>query len=143
MMFVATTRHVHKDVNLMEQSEMPFLRLTLHSQPSEEVSGALARELTVLMKDVLNKKVDLTSVSVESKSDIWTIGGLPQEVACYLEVYITAGTNDESQKERFIHEAMRVLKERLGPIHLASYVVISEIPATDWGYDGRTQASRR
>ena len=122
---------------------MPFLRLTLRPQPSEKAAVTLARELTVLMKDVLKKKAELTAVSVEGKSGIWTIGGQPQEVAFHLEVYITTGTNDESQKERFIQEAMRVLRERLGPIHQASYVVISEIPATDWGYDGRTQASRR
>lgn len=122
---------------------MPFLRLTLRPQPSEEGAVTLARELTVLMQDLLNKKAELTSVSVEGASGTWTIGGQSQEIACHLEVNITAGTNDKSQKEHFIQEAMRVLKERLGPIHPASYIVISEIPATDWGYDGRTQASRR
>lgn len=122
---------------------MPFLRLTLRPEPAAEVTVSLAKELTVLMRDVLNKKAELTSVLVEGASGTWAIGQHVQEVACHLEVSITAGTNDESQKERFIHEAMHLLKERLGPIHQASYVVISEIPATDWGYDGRTQASRR
>ena len=122
---------------------MPFLRLTLRPQPSKEVAAALASELTALMKDVLNKKAELTSVLVDGVGGTWTIGSQVQETACHLEVNITAGTNDTAQKERFVCEAMRVLKERLGPIHPASYVVISEIPATDWGYDGLTQASRR
>lgn len=122
---------------------MPFLRLTLRPEPSEENALNLAKELTVLMQDVLRKNAELTSVLVEGTSGTWTIGSQGCEVACHLEARITAGTNDDLQKERFIQEAMRVLKERLGSIHPASYVVISEIPATDWGFDGRTQASRR
>lgn len=122
---------------------MPFLRLTLRPDPSEETALIIARELTVLMRDVLLKDAELTSVLVEGTSGTWTVGSQSRDVACHLEASITAGTNDASQKERFIHDAMRVLKEHLGPIHPASYVVISEIPATDWGYDGRTQASRR
>lgn len=122
---------------------MPFLRLTVRPEPSEEVAVNLAKELTVLMQDVLHKNAALTSVLVEGTSGAWAVGQQAREVACHLEVSITAGTNDKSQKERFIRDAMHILKKRLGPIHQASYVVISEIPATDWGYDGRTQASRR
>lgn len=122
---------------------MPFLRLTLRPNPPEDVALNLARDLTDLMRDVLAKNAELTSVVVEGTSKVWTIGMQECDVACHLEATITAGTNDGAQKARFIHEAMQLLKKQLGTIHPASYVAISEIPATDWGYDCRTQASRQ
>ena len=39
--------------------------------------------------------------------------------------------------------AYEALSQQLGPLHEASYVVVQEVPAGDWGYGGRTQAQRK
>jgi len=59
-----------------------------------------------------------------------------------LEISITAGTNTAEEKQEFIGEAHRLLREHLGGLEEASYVVVRELPAGDWGYGGRTQADR-
>ncbi|WP_227287692.1 tautomerase family protein [Boseongicola sp. H5] len=122
---------------------MPFLRLTAYPEPSSEIAAKLAVELTRLMAEILHKKAELTAVLIEGTTGTWTIGGEASDRACHLEVSITAGTNSEQQKADFITEAMSVLKKHAGPLHAASYITLREIPATDWGYDGLTQAARR
>ncbi|UUZ78419.1 hypothetical protein LP414_13035 [Polaromonas sp. P1(28)-13] len=42
--------------------------------------------------------------------------------------------------------AFEELQRQLGagqPLEPASYVIVREVPATDWGYGGQTQAARR
>ncbi len=124
---------------------MPFVRITV-SGPAlapEQVS-LLHTEMTELMSSTLGKRADLTSVLVEQVAIAgWAIGGTPVRVAVHVDATVTAGTNSPEQKARFIEETMRLLKSVVGPeLHPATYVVVTEVPANSWGYDGRTQESR-
>ncbi len=125
---------------------MPFIRITA-SGPTlapEQVSR-LQTEMTELMASVLGKNARLTSVLVEQPTiGGWAIGGAPATVAAHVDATITAGTNSPEEKTRFIERTMRLLKNILGAeLSPATYVVITEVPAQSWGYDGRTQESRR
>jgi 4-oxalocrotonate tautomerase len=122
---------------------MPFLRLTITPAPAASAAYALAERLTNLMAERLGKKAALTSVLVEPAHGLWTIGGAAQPAAAHLEATITAGTNTETEKAAFIAEAMTLLRAHLPDLHAATYVTLREAAATDWGYDGRTQAARR
>jgi 4-oxalocrotonate tautomerase len=124
---------------------MPFVRITI-SGPTlapQQVS-LLQLEMTELMASVLGKRADLTSVLVEQAASAgWAIGGTPAKVAVHVDATITAGTNSAAEKGRFIEDTMRLLKSVLGSeLHPATYVVVTEVPANSWGYDGRTQESR-
>jgi 4-oxalocrotonate tautomerase len=101
--------------------------------------------MTQLMASMLGKRADLTSVLVEQPaSGGWTIGGAAAEIAVHVEATITAGTSSPEEKARFIEKTMRLLKAVLGAdLHLATYIVVNEVPANAWGYDGRTQESRK
>jgi 4-oxalocrotonate tautomerase len=69
-----------------------------------------------------------------------------ERATALLEISITAGTNTVAEKESFIAAAFAELERQLGfgqPLEEASYVIVREVPATDWGYAGKTQASRR
>jgi 4-oxalocrotonate tautomerase len=59
-----------------------------------------------------------------------------------MDIKVTAGTNTDEEKEKMIRQAIEMFKEVVGAIPEASYVVIHEVDATAWGYDGRTQRSR-
>jgi len=51
-----------------------------------------------------------------------------------------------AQKQAFIAAAFAELEQQLGygqPLEEASYVIVREVPASDWGYGGRTQAARK
>lgn len=124
---------------------MPFIRVTV-SGPTlapEQVSR-LQAEMTQLMASVLGKNADLTSVLVEQPAvAAWAIGRAPARVAAHVDATITAGTNSPEEKGRFIERTMRLLRTVLGAeLSPATYIVIAEVPAHSWGYDGRTQESR-
>ena len=74
----------------------------------------------------------------------WTIGGEPVPVAAHLDVKVTRGTNTHEEKARFVAAVAAMFRQVLGPdLPLATYVVIDEIEADAWGYDGITQEERR
>lgn len=127
---------------------MPTLTLKLTPEPSALVLRALAQALTKVTAEVLHKRQDVTALVVEPlPASRWWMGGEPPTApTAMLEIRITAGTNTDVQKARFVEAAHDVLQRHLAPhgaLAEASYVVVHELPGTDWGYDGVTQRARR
>lgn len=125
---------------------MPFVRITVVAPAlgPKQVTH-LQDGFTNLMESILGKVGSLTSVLVEQlQTASWTIGRGPLHIAAHVHATVTAGTNSASEKARFIEAAMNLLKEVLGPsLNAATYVVVDEVNAQSWGYDGHTQESRR
>lgn len=122
---------------------MPFCRLTLHPAPDAETARQLADDLTALIAKALRKRADLTAILIDAPDAAhWTVGAQAVSPAAQLEVLVTAGTNSADEKRNFIAAAMGLLRRTFPALPLASYVVVRELPAGDWGYDGRTQADR-
>lgn len=123
---------------------MPFLRLSVQPAMDASARKRLAERLTELMATELSKKAELTSVLIDTVSGaLWTVGGRPTASTAFLEAAITAGTNSDAEKSAFVAAAFRLLKAELPELDPIVYVVINELPAENWGYDGRTQAARR
>ena len=125
---------------------MPFIRITVVGPTlTPEQVARLQNETTDLMESALGKVANLTSVLVEQPSAAsWTIGRNPARVAVHVNATITAGTNAAIEKARFIELMMKSLRGVFGSeLSPATYVVLDEVPAQSWGYDGRTQESRR
>ncbi len=122
---------------------MPTLQLKLTPVLPAPAQAALAAELTQLTALVLGKRPEVTAVLMELVPQ-WFIGGAPvAQATAWLTISITAGTNTAAQKAAFITEAHALLQRHLGPLAPASYVIVHELPATDWGYGGQTQAARQ
>jgi 4-oxalocrotonate tautomerase len=119
------------------------LRMTpLHNPSSYE---ALIEELTALTAAVLHKRSEVTVVMIDDlPAARFGIGGqaASQRAAC-LSIDITQGTNSAEEKAQFVQQAHALLQRVLGPLHEASYVIVRELPAGDWGYGGVTQLARR
>jgi 4-oxalocrotonate tautomerase len=125
---------------------MPFVNVRIAgSGIAADQVDRLHSGVTALMADILGKNRDLTAVLVEEVPVTgWQVGGRPVAFAAHVQAAITAGTNDAEEKARFIAEANALLHRVLGDaLPLATYVVVQEIAADAWGYDGRTQAHRR
>jgi 4-oxalocrotonate tautomerase len=129
---------------------MPTLHLQLSQPQSDDNRAVLARRLTALTAEVLGKRAAVTAVLVDVlPPGSWFIGGEaaaatdPAPATARLAIHITQGTNTPAQKEVFVQAAWTLLNEVLGPLAEASYVIVRELPAGDWGYGGRTQAARR
>ncbi|RWR31140.1 hypothetical protein D2T31_05455 [Sinirhodobacter populi] len=122
---------------------MPFARLTLIPAQSSDVIQRLTDDLTTLIAGDLGKRHELTAVLVETPDPArWTIGAAAYEVAAHLEVCVTAGTNTDAEKRSFVGNAIHLLRQAMPTLATATYVVVKELPATNWGYDGETQAAR-
>lgn len=127
---------------------MPTLQLRIAPLQNPERYSALAHALTALTARVLGKRPEVTAVLIDDLPPArWHIGGqAATQPTALLQIDITAGTNTAEEKAAFIAQAFAELQRQLGagqPLADASYVTVRELPATDWGYGGRTQAARR
>jgi len=124
---------------------MPTLSLRMAPLRNPTDYAALAEQLTALTARLLNKRPEVTVVMIEDlPAARFCVGGAASvhPIAC-LEIDITAGTNTTPEKQAFVREAHGLLRKLLGGLHEASYVIVRELPAGDWGYGGLTQEQRR
>lgn len=127
---------------------MPTLQLKVSPLQNPSRYRTLAAELTRLTAEHLGKRAEVTAVMIEDlPAACWYVGGTDvQRPTAFLEISITQGTNTAQQKAAFIAAAFAELQEQLGagaPLTEASYVIVRELPAGDWGYGGLTQAARQ
>ena len=127
---------------------MPTLQLKIAPLQNPERYAGLARSLTRITHETLGKRPEVTAVLIEDlPAAQWHVGG--QAVlrpTALLEISITQGTNTASEKKAFIEAAFAELQRQLGAggaLEEASYVIVREVSASDWGYDGVTQLERK
>jgi Uncharacterized protein, 4-oxalocrotonate tautomerase homolog len=126
---------------------MPYLNLNLSSSASPEAIDKIADILTDLTASVLGKKRELTAVAVNlTQPQHWYIGATAlagqQFSSFYLEIKVTEGTNTKNEKASYVSQVFAALSEIVGPLAPASYIVIHEVHADAWGYEGQTQEFR-
>ena len=126
---------------------MPYLNAKICAPQSPETTNKIAAFLTELTAEVLGKKKELTSVAVEYVSaNEWFIGGASlasQGLATfYLDIKVTEGTNTKNQKASYIQKVFAAFGSVLGSLNPASNIVIHEVRADSWGYEGATQEFR-
>ena len=127
---------------------MPILSLKLAPLQNPGRYRQLAQTLTALTAELLGKRREVTAVMIEDlPAARWYVDAaeVQRPTAC-LEISITAGTNTEVEKAAFIAAAYAELERQLGaggPLEEASYVIVRELPAADWGYGGATQQLRQ
>jgi 4-oxalocrotonate tautomerase len=127
---------------------MPILNLKIAPLQTPDRHATLARALTRITAKYLGKRPEVTAVAIEQLPQAqWFIGGREiRRPTALLEISVTQGTNTAQEKEAFIEAAFAELQQQLaagGALEEASYVIVREVPAGDWGYDGVTQAERR
>lgn len=127
---------------------MPFINITHSgSKLTEEQREGLFKETTRLMNEVMHKKEELTSVRIDNyEAGDWAIGSkrmsMSSSSAVYMDIKVTQGTNTAEEKSEMIRQSTLMLKEIIGPIAEASYVVVHEVAGDSWGYNGLTQLAR-
>jgi 4-oxalocrotonate tautomerase len=127
---------------------MPTLLLKMSPLQNPSRYASLAQTLTGLTHQHLRKRPEVTAVVIDDlPAARWYVGGeAVQAPTALLEISITAGTNTEAEKAAWIAACYEELTRQLGagrPLAAASYVIVRELPASDWGYDGRTQKARQ
>ena len=126
---------------------MPYINIRVNQPLAHETRQALQQTTTQLMDDVMGKRREVTVVQIEESSpEHWSVNAesldLSAPSAAYVDIKITEGTNSEADKSRMIQQTIVMLREQIGALQEACYVVVDEIPAMNWGYNGQTQAAR-
>jgi 4-oxalocrotonate tautomerase len=123
---------------------MPYIDLKIEPTPSPEQADTLARGVTDALVTVAGKRREVTAVRIAGcEASLWTLGGSAcDKCTAYVDVKITQGSNSQQEKAALIERLHRLLRETLGELAEASYIVIHELPAESWGYAGLTQGAR-
>ncbi|MCB1877809.1 MAG: tautomerase family protein [Chromatiales bacterium] len=123
---------------------MPYIEVKIEPAPTANQATVLADGITKAMVELMGKRQEVTAVRIATgDTALWTIGGTPcAKPTAHLRAEITVGTNSSAEKAEFLKRMHILLVETLGELAEASYIVIHEIPAENWGYGGKTQAAR-
>lgn len=126
---------------------MPYLKLCISIPAPSDITGKLVAILMRHTSEILGKKPEVTSVHVEFVApEQWFVGGVPMSeqnrTTFYLDVKITEGTNTKAQKADYVRQVFSDFESVLGSVEPASYIVIHDVRADAWGFQGQTQEYR-
>ena len=126
---------------------MPYINIRLGKNLDIEQRKQLFERTTSLMNTVMGKRREVTVVHIqESEAQQWSTNAIPltnkEPIGAYVDIKVTDGTNTSEEKAEMISQTAKMLKNVVGIIQEACYVVIDDIPADSWGYNGKTQAAR-
>ncbi len=124
---------------------MPYVELIANPVPDCSQAVELSRGMSDAMSAVAGKRREVTAVRIAADpSRLWSINGEEATRAtAYLNIKITQGTNSGEEKAQLLRTMRDLLNRVLGEQAEASYIVIDEVPAENWGYDGASQAARK
>jgi 4-oxalocrotonate tautomerase len=121
---------------------MPFINVKLNSKQNSETREEIVKIVLDKTSNILNKNAEVTSILVEfCDKNNWSIGG-KKATTFLVDIKITKGTNTKNEKQAYIKEIYQSFKNLLGNIDNASYIIIDEIEADSWGFEGITQEER-
>lgn len=121
---------------------MPYINVKLNLDENTNLRDKIVEVVLENTTNILGKNQDVTSVLVEFvPQKAWSVGG-KNVPTFYLDIKITKGTNTKVQKSQYIQAIYKEFEKLLGQIHKASYVLIHEIDADAWGFEGITQEAR-
>jgi 4-oxalocrotonate tautomerase len=125
---------------------MPYLRVSISENKSQNVSNQVAQLLTGLAVEVLGKQESAVSVDINyTKNENWFVGGKQVEsdtATFFIEIKVTEGTNTRDEKAQFVQDAFTGMEKILGKIDPTSYIVLHDVNSDSWGYGGKTQEYR-
>jgi len=126
---------------------MPYLNVRLSMDNSLDVAENVKSILMKHTTETLGKNAEVTSIEIDFISpNLWFVSGAPAGeqgvIVFYLDVKVTEGTNTKDEKATYIDKVFSDIQSRLGPISDASYIVVHDVSADSWGFQGRTQEYR-
>lgn len=126
---------------------MPYLNIKVSIPESSEFADKIMAVLMKHTSEVLGKKPDVTSIEIDFIApDKWFVGGVRasklKAVTFYLDIKVTDGTNTKAEKAKYVRNVFADFDSMFGPITPASYIVIHDVRADSWGFQGRTQEYR-
>lgn len=126
---------------------MPYINIRLGTTLDSTQRDKLYQKTTFFMNTIMGKRREVTVVHIqESEPYLWSTNALTltaeDPVGAYVDIKVTEGTNTPEEKAEMLSQTVKMLQDVAGAVQEACYVVITDIPANSWGYNGETQAAR-
>jgi 4-oxalocrotonate tautomerase len=122
---------------------MPIINLKISGQEDPALAQEIAKTISNVTRDVLNKKPEVTAVTVTFVPDyLWFVNSVSlaelKTKSFHLDIKISDSTNLKADKAKYIDAVHNSLTSILGNIHPVSYTAIQEMKADAYGYEGLT-----
>lgn len=126
---------------------MPYINVTVAGKSDSAISTGIAQRVTELTKEHLQKDPTVTAVAITFVApENWFVGG--QSLASqnansfWLDIKVTQGTNTKLQLAAYLEAIFKEMTRLLNSVHADSYILVHEVPASAWGFSGKTQEYR-
>ncbi|RUT68926.1 4-oxalocrotonate tautomerase [Flavobacterium cupreum] len=122
---------------------MPAIHLKVSGKENPALAQQLAKTISHLTSQILNKKPEVTVVTVSFIPDyLWFVNSESlaelKKNSFFLTIKISDSTNLKDDKAKYIEALHRLLSDVLGNVHPVSYSAIEEMKADAYGYEGLT-----
>jgi 4-oxalocrotonate tautomerase len=126
---------------------MPIINISVTAAPDAALSARIAGEITELTRTYLRKDPTVTAVAVTYVDpQHWFAGGKSLasqgQNTFWLDIKVVDGTNTKDELADYLGQAFVAMTRIVGSVHHESYALVDEVPASAYGYGGRTQEYR-
>jgi 4-oxalocrotonate tautomerase len=126
---------------------MPIINVSVTGKPDAGLSARIAKEVTEITALQLRKDPTITAVAVSYiDPQHWFAGGksLAEQGTStfWLDIKVVDGTNTKLELEAYLKAIFDAFGGLLGDVHHESYAFVHEVPASAYGYGGKTQEFR-
>lgn len=126
---------------------MPIINIAVSGQPDAALSARLAAQVSELTRLHLRKDPTVTAVAVSYIDPAhWFAGGrsLAEQGASsfWLDIKVVDGTNTKQELSDYLAAVFAGVSGLIGGAHEESYILVHEVPASAYGFGGRTQEFR-
>jgi 4-oxalocrotonate tautomerase len=126
---------------------MPFLNVLVAAPASPKLTAKIAATLQDLTHLHLKKDPALMAMAIQYVApEQWFVGGsslaAQNKASFWLDIKVTDATNTKGEMAAYIAAVFDAIGALLGPLHQESYALVHPVPASAYGYGGKTQEWR-
>ncbi|MEQ1671279.1 MAG: tautomerase family protein, partial [Hyphomicrobium sp.] len=123
---------------------MPIINVSVTGAPDAGLSRRIASALSDLTRTHLRKDPAVTAVAIQYTDPAhWFAGGSSLAAqginTFWLDIKVVDGTNTKQELAAYIEGVFAAMSGLLGTAHNESYVLVHEVPASAYGFGGKTQ----
>ncbi|AHK45939.1 hypothetical protein OV14_a0911 [Ensifer adhaerens OV14] len=126
---------------------MPIINVTVTGKADPALSQRIATVVRELTATHLRKDPTITAIVVNYADPLhWFAGGrsLAEQGtnSLWLDIKVVDGTNTKQEMASYLQAVFAGFQQLLGNLHPESYILVHEVSAAAYGFEGKTQEFR-
>ncbi|PSS60374.1 4-oxalocrotonate tautomerase [Ensifer sp. NM-2] len=126
---------------------MPIINVTVTGKADPALSKRIATLVSELTATHLRKDPTITAIVVNYADPLhWFAGGrsLAEQGtnSFWLDIKVVDGTNTKQEMASYLQAVFAGFQQLLGNMHPESYILVHEVSAAAYGFEGKTQEFR-